>query len=340
MAKLLIVEDSPLTRNEIKIIALKSGLFSEVITASTGEEGIKQVVKHKPDACILDLEMPRIGGFSFLKWVMSNHPIPVLVFSSANTQENILKALELGAVDFLPKEKKYISTDLKEKLTEKLSILLNAKPKLTKNENEKKLREIEPIKPLNQNNAFKLIVIGASTGGPTAVQNLLKEIDGKISLPIIICQHMPKNFTTLFAQRLNSLLKNYEVKEAKNGENITTGRIYVCPGDSHIVMSGKKITIIPSKASDLYSPCIDITLESAATYYKEHLLAIILTGMGKDGLEGCKKVKRNRGTIIIESPESCIVYGMPREIARNKLFDYQLPLNRIGDKIVELITEN
>ncbi len=339
MAKLLIVDDSNLTRNEIKIIALKSGLFNETVTASSGEEAIKQVVKHKPDACVLDLEMPRMGGFTFLKWLMKNRPIPVLIFSSLYTTENIMKALELGAVDFLGKEESYITSNFKNKFLEKLKILKNSKPRLQEI-SRKNIEKHKKTPEKKYKSKFRLIVIGASTGGPTAIQNLLKQIDGKITTPIIICQHMPKNFTSMFAARLNSLIKGYQVKEARNREKLEEKHIYVCPGESHLLLSGNKINLVPSKSSDLYVPSIDITLESAAGYYGETLLAIILTGMGKDGFEGVKKVKENRGTIIVESPETCVVYGMPREIAANNLHDYQLPINKIGEKIVELSEEN
>ncbi len=335
MAKLLIVEDSDLTRNEIKIIALKSGLFNEIITASTGEEGIKQVVKHKPDACVLDLEMPRMGGFTFLKWLMKTHPIPVLIFSSLYTNDNIMKALELGAIDFLGKEELYITSNFKNKFIEKLKILKKSRPRLKENTGEN-LEISRQIPEKKQKSRFKLIIIGASTGGPTAIQTLLKEIDGKITTPIIICQHMPKNFTSMFAARLNSLIKHYQVKEARNSEKLEEKHAYVCPGESHLLISGNKINLVPSKSRDLYVPSIDITLESAAGYYGETLLTVILTGMGKDGFEGAKKVKENKGTIIVESPETCVVYGMPREIATNNLHDYQLPINKIGEKIVEL----
>ncbi len=339
MAKLLIVEDSDVTRNEIKIIALKSGLFSEIITATTGEEGIKQTVKNKPDACILDLEMPRMGGFTFLKWLMKNNPIPVLIFSSLYTENNILKALELGAIDFLGKEENYITSKFKEKFVEKLKILKNSKPRQIKitaeNHLQTKTREEQ-----NKKLKYKLIIIGASTGGPTAIQTLLKSIDGKINTPIVICQHMPKNFTSLFAKRLNNIVKKYEVKEANNRDKLKENFVYICPGESHLIITGRKIDIVPSKSSDLYTPSIDITFESAASYYRESLLAIVLTGMGKDGVKGAKKIKGNHGTVIIESPESCVVYGMPKEIAVNNLHDYQLPIEKIGDKIVELSEED
>ncbi len=339
MAKLLIVEDSDLTRNEIKIIALKSGLFKETVTASTGEEAIKQAVKHKPNACVLDLEMPKMGGFTFLRWLMKNHPIPVLIFSSLNTNDNIMKALELGAIDFLGKEEAYITSGFKDKFIEKLKILKNSKPRIMEIVQENYQIQEKTQKKKEKKSKFKLIVMGASTGGPTAVQTILKHIDGKISTPIIICQHMPKNFTALFANRLNMLVKHYRVKEARNQDRLEENLIYVCPGDSHLLLSGKKIDIVPTKPSDLYTPSIDITFESAATYYGESLLGIVLTGMGKDGFMGTKKIKENNGTIIIESPESCVVYGMPKEIAISNLYDYQLPIDKIGEKIVEISEE-
>ncbi len=337
--KLLIVEDSNLTRNEIKILALNSGLFKETVTASTGEEAIKKVIKEKPDACILDLEMPKMGGFTFLKWLMKTYPIPVLIFSSLNTNDNILKALELGAIDFLGKEDAYITSNFKKKFLDKLEILKNSKPRLLEKTN-RHFHQIEEKSFLEpRKSKFKLILIGASTGGPTAIQTILNQIDGKISVPIIICQHMPKNFTQLFANRLNSIVKSYNVREARDKEKLNNKTIYICPGDSHLVLSGKTITIIPARKNDLYSPSIDITFESAANYYGNTLLGVVLTGMGKDALEGTKKIKENKGTIIVESPESCVVYGMPKEIVQNNLHDYQLPIEKIGEKIVELCNQ-
>ncbi len=338
MSKLLIVEDSDITRNELKIIAIESGLFDQVLTASNGEEGIKQVIKGEPDACILDLEMPRMGGFTFLKWVMKNKPIPVIIFSSLYSDENIFKALELGAIDFLGKNENYITGNFKEKVIDKLKILKHSRPGKMKVSNpDESVPEEKKEKSIHSK--YKLIVLGASTGGPTAIQKILKDIDGKISVPIIVCQHMPKNFTPLFAERLNKMILNYTVKEAKDGDLIENNAIFICPGESHTIVNGKKLNIVPSKKSDLYSPSINMALETSATSYRENIIGIILTGMGKDGIMGAKKVKELGGMILVQSLDSCVIGGMPGEIIKNNLYDLIVPIENLGEKIVEICNE-
>ncbi len=333
MAKLLIVEDSPSTRNEIKIIVQKHGIYSETVLAENGEQAIKQTVKEKPDAVILDLEMPRMGGFTFLNWLMKTRPVPVLIFSSNYNEENVFKALDAGAVDFLPKNGEYISLEFENKLVEKLKTLSQSKPR--KLIETKELLK-KPSSPETCVSDFDLIVIGASTGGPTSIQKLIEELDGIISVPIVVCQHMPKNFTRIFAERIDSKTEHYEVSEAKNGDILKKGKIYVCPGQLHTMVRGNRLEVVPAKGNDIYVPSLDIVLDTAAQSFKQKLLGIVLTGMGKDGLEGARSVKNSGGKIIAESRESCVIYGMPKEIVKNNLHDYVLPLNFMAKKIVEL----
>ncbi|MBI1822719.1 MAG: chemotaxis protein CheB [Nitrospirae bacterium] len=190
-----------------------------------------------------------------------------------------------------------------------------------------------------QARGVSIIVIGASTGGPAALQLIVSSLPKDLKVPIVIVQHMPPNFTRSFAQRLDSLSK-LRVMEAEEGEGIQAGRVYVAPGGNHLTAvsapDGIKFHLVPKESGDRYIPSIDKTMLSLASIYHKEMLGVILTGMGNDGTEGIRKIKEYGGATLAESEETAVVYGMPRVPAQLGLIDKVVPINQMADQIIRI----
>jgi two-component system chemotaxis response regulator CheB len=331
--KVLIVDDVYAIRSELRLVLEQSELVSSIVEAENGEDAIKAVIKDSPEMVILDLEMPRMGGFTFLRWLMQNKPLPVIIFSSLNSNQHIFKALEMGAVDFISKPKTYIDDNFKKVFFEKL--IAASKAKVEK----KRKMSVNPIfmekKAIVKQKNISCLLIGASTGGPTAIQEVLKAVDKYLDIPILIAQHMPPLFTKVFAERLDSLL-SYRVKEAENGEKLNRKTVYIAPGNMHMVLDGRHIELQSSEGNDIHLPSVDKLFISAANSGFEKIVAVVLTGMGNDGKKGVIELKKKGATIIAESSLTCVVYGMPKEAKATGCVDYDLARDLIGTKIIEL----
>lgn len=336
--KILIIDDSELILSELSLLLNQTEKFSRILKAHDGEEGIRQTMLNKPDVIILDLQMPRMDGFTFLRWLMANHPVPVMVFSSIGTDENIFKAMEIGAVDFIPKPENYITGEFAEHFKEKLSAVMQATvPLKTGSANHAKASDSTADKhPKPSESQFEILVIGASTGGPTAIQRLLEDIQHYAALPIVVCQHMPRSFTGIFANRLNMLLQ-FTVKEAEDGECPANQTVYIAPGDMHLELRDNCFHLVQPDLNDRYIPSVDRLLETVSASFGEKTLAVVLTGMGTDGSTGIQSVHKAGGTIMAESQDSCVVYGMPKAAVATGLVNHQLSLDVMGGKIVSLL---
>ena len=335
MIKVLIVDDSAFNRKILSEI-LKSVDDIEIIgTAYDGEDAIRQIAKQKPDVITLDLEMPKMDGFTFLRWLMATSPLPVIVVSAKEADENVFKALELGAMDFIPKPSSYPSMKLKEihhLLIEKVLAARYAKlstPKIKPAKAhyppEAKVQKIET--PTDY-----LVAIGASTGGPQAIQYILSNLSPEFIIPIVIAQHMPAAFTPLFAERLNKAT-HMTVKEAENEETIKANHAYICPGGKHTIVERKgshtRMLHQEKNNNDKYIPSINRLFESASQVYADRTVAAILTGMGDDGRDGIIMIKDKGGKVIAESPDSAVVFGMPREAIKTGKIDQIFHLDKI-----------
>jgi len=331
--RVLLVDDVDAIRSEVRLVLEEHKGITKILEASNGEEAIRTVIKDFPDVIILDLEMPRMGGFTFLRWLIQNKPLPVIIFSSLNSDQHIFKALNMGAVDFISKPKTYIDEDFKLLFYQKLKAASKAKVikenqnivkhKVTKSSTSKAKRQLE------------YLLIGASTGGPTAVQEVLQSIDRHLNVPILIAQHMPPLFTKVFAERLDSLLE-YKVKEAEHDELIKPKTVYIAPGSMHMELKGKQVKLSKSTMNDLHTPSVDKLFISMSIISPKKTLAIVLTGMGCDGKEGIKALKNNGAVTIAESSLTCVVYGMPKEAKATGCIDFDIPRDMIGSKIIEL----
>lgn len=349
--KILVVDDSAFMRKSLSLLLESDPQIKVIDTASDGLIAIKKIKELKPDLVTLDVEMPNLDGLSALKIIMKECPTPVIMVSSVTTEgANVtLKALELGAVDFIPKEMSYISvaiTSIKDELVGKvkaiyknkvLSKRINSFNKLTK-ETIKKTPTIPVNLPAMR---YKAIAIGISTGGPISLQKVVPLFSGRIKVPIFIVQHMPPKFTKSLADRLNSL-STLEVKEAENNEVVRDGVVYIAPGGFHLTLKRDRqnnvlINISELPNNSLHKPSVDVMILSVQEIYGKNVLGVIMTGMGKDGLEGIKKVKLAGGHCIAQNEESCVVFGMPRAIVENGLADVIASLEEIPNIINKAI---
>ncbi len=347
--KVLVVDDSAFYRQSI-ILMLKAFPEIQVIgSVPNGNEAMRFVLKEKPDLITLDLEMPEMDGFTFLRWLMQNHPIPVLVISSQSEAPSVFKALELGAVDFMAKPTKQASMEfmnLQAELCLKIGTIVKIpvyKLKERFSPSSRTLGETKPLRDLRADRERKfvgLIAIGASTGGPPAIQTILSTIPQNFPIPIVISQHMPTVFTYYFAERLNKVSK-VEVKEAENGDSVQAGRVLIAPGSSHMEFESKRggvyVRLKPQEKMDRYVPSIDHMMASSVEAYGSKVLGVLLTGMGNDGKVGMRKIKEAGGVTLAESEESAAIFGMPREAIKEGVVDHILPLISVPEFILNKI---
>ncbi|MGZ5476430.1 MAG: chemotaxis-specific protein-glutamate methyltransferase CheB, partial [Thermoanaerobaculia bacterium] len=327
---------------------LESDRGIEVVGAAVnGEDGIKQVIRHQPDVITLDLEMPVMDGFAFLRWIMANKPTAVIAVSSRASDRSVFKALELGAVDFIAKPGGRVSPrlpeiqkDLVAKVHQVAEVRMeNLKRRVT----EEGPRDAAAVMSTETcPSGIEVVTIGSSTGGPPALQHVFENLP-LLPLSFVVAQHMPPTFTRLFAERLDKLVK-YEVKEAADGDLITRGRVFIAPGgmQTEVVASpdGLRIHVSGAKPQDLYRPSVERLFRSASEAAGEKMVAIVLTGMGDDGSRAIRQVKERGGKTVAESAETAIIYGMPREAIKSGGIDEVLPLQEIPAAIQRLCGGN
>lgn len=337
----LVVDDSALMRKTISSIIDHSQDFYVVGKARNGIDAIEKVKRLNPSIVILDVEMPELDGIETLKILMTELPIPVIMLS--NYVDPKRKSFELGAADYVLKSDlfKQSKEDQLEQFYQKLNLaLMKEFPKQEvsdlKNESQKEEKtDIKSQKKLNK----EIIIIGSSTGGPAALQTIVTKFPKDISIPILLIQHMPPGFTRPLANRLNDLCC-LTVKEAEDQEILEAGTIYIAPAGTQTTLKknhlGQYVVKLDKQTyvNTLYKPSIDVTLLSVSGVAKEKVLTVILTGMGDDGLRGCTDIKKHGGTVIAESEETCVVYGMPKVVFEAGLVDKKLPLPYIFDEIM------
>ncbi|MDR0539364.1 MAG: chemotaxis response regulator protein-glutamate methylesterase [Spirochaetaceae bacterium] len=347
----LIVDDSNLMRNLVgKMIDGTEGLYAAG-TAANGKEALEKIQKLNPDVIVLDIEMPVMNGIEFLKARKQEEiKIPVVVLSSlAEKGASItMQALALGASDFVQKPSGSISVDInkvKEQVTEKLfaygsryrryfkkSGLLNAagKPPPAAQTGAPKIMQIR------KTGKIQLICIGISTGGPDALRMVCATLDGDLDVPICIVQHMPQGFTFEFARTLDKICP-LDVKEASDGDELKPGRILIAKGDHHLEIEkkeGKGIARLSSgQPVSGHRPSVDVLFASAALAYQNHVLGVIMTGMGKDGAAQLGTIYKEGGLTLGQDEQSSIVYGMPRVAYELGYVMEQVPLERMGQRI-------
>ncbi len=338
MIKVLIVDDSALMRKLISNIINSDENLQVIDTAKNGQDALKKIKDLKPDVVTLDIRMPDMSGLDVLYDVMENTPTPTIIFSGYSQMgtKEAIKSFDYGAVDVLAKPSKLTSSGLEEIKNELIRLVKIAARVELRNLIIKKRKKIFSA-PKTSN---KLLVIGASTGGPPALEILLSGLPKNLPVPVLVVQHMPKGFTKSFSERLDSVCQ-ISVKEAENGDKLLPGVAYVAKAGYH--MEIKKIKthfeIFLSETEPVHwlRPAVDVTLESAAQFFKETIVAVILTGMGEDGINGTRLVKQNEGKVIVQNKETSLIFGMPKAVIKEGNADFILPLQKISEKIVNLL---
>ena len=355
--RLLVVDDSAYNRRNIADVFASYPEVEVVGKAADGEEALRLATLLKPDVITLDLEMPRMDGFTFLRILMSRQPTPVIVVSSYSQKENVFKALELGALDFVAKPTAQISpdaTDLREQILEKVMLVRQLRSNFV---------PASPISRRQVSGSFGLdgrpsfpdstsmraaspyiaprhvIAIASSTGGPSALLEIFSKIPLTSTAGIVVAQHMPDKFTRTFAERLD---KRGAVRtgEAVDGDRLGKLTGFVCPGRQcmEVHQNGVELKIVVGapKADDRYVPSADRLLRSVAAAAGPRAVGVILTGMGDDGVEGARAIRDAGGLVVAESQETAVVYGMPGAAVRAGIPQKVLALPQIAEFLATL----
>lgn len=362
--KVLVVDDSNFFQHRLKEMLNEHPKLEVIGMAANGREAVEKTRSLRPDVITMDYEMPIMDGVSAVRQIMSEQPTPILMFSSLTYEgaRTTLDALEAGAVDFLPKNFAEISKDsasLKQRLHSRLlAIASQAKASISRPVTSTSYADNKPVDNINRSvtsfsssslspvrrtpaadlkGKVKLLLIGASTGGPVALAEVLSKLPEKFPLPIVLVQHMPENFTKAFADRLNRQCK-IEVREAQDGDALKPGLALLAPGGKQLMIDKRgsgSVRVLEGDNRVNYKPCLDVTFGSAANAFGNQSLGIILTGMGSDGCEGARLLKQKGSAIWSQDEDSCVIYGMPMAVARAQLTDRVLSLRDIGSVLAK-----
>ncbi|GFE58558.1 chemotaxis response regulator protein-glutamate methylesterase [Geobacter sp. AOG1] len=342
--QVLVVDDSAFVRRALIRMLDNHPLIQIVDVASDGEMAIRLVKKLRPDVVTLDIRMPILDGLSALERIMAECPTPVIMLSSLTEKggENTLRALELGAVDFIDKSAAGGPMDITGITNELVAkIMVAAKVELRKLQaSPREIRSERSSRPHVASAGTELVLIGTSTGGPPALQQVLTALPAGFPCPILIVQHMPVGFTASLAERLDRLCA-LNVKEAENGESLVRGTAYLAPAGQHLKVTREggvlraKLDLEPKGA--LHRPSVDTLLETAAAACGEKCLAAVLTGMGRDGAVGAAALAGVGGRIVVESEESAIVFGMPKAVLETVKSATVVPLHKVAMTLMDMV---
>lgn len=339
--KVLVIDDSALIRHLLTEI-INSHHDLTVVASAPDPIVARDLIKlHNPDVLTLDVEMPRMDGLEFLERLMRLRPMPVLMVSSLTDQGShvTLKALELGAVDYIAKPKVDIAAGLKrysDLIADKIRVCAHARVR------SRVMTDHNPSRKLLSKgyaSTEKVIFVGASTGGTEAIRRFLEPMPADMPA-IMITQHMPENFTRTFAERLDKLC-TLNVQEAQHNTRVLPGHVYIAPGNAHleIVRSGANYMTLLHQGDPVnrHRPSVDVLFLSAAKVAAGNAMGVILTGMGKDGALGMKAMKEAGAITFAQDEESCIVFGMPKEAIALGVIDEVLPLDELPGRVLEKI---
>ncbi len=333
--KVLIIDDSLVSREVLRKGLARDIRLEVVGVAGDPYEAVDKIEELDPDVLTLDINMPRMDGITFLKKLMGQHPMPVVVISSS--ANSVFEAIESGAVDFVAKPEIHTPGDLDEFLIEVIKKIKIASVAMMKRSMPSEVsEENKPKQTLVPSREVDLIAIGASTGGTDALLTVLKTLP--VTTPgIVIVQHMPPVFTRMYAERLNSQCQ-LQVKEAATGDVVSEGMAFIAPGDLHmkVVKEGSRYLIrcYPGEKVSGHCPSVDVLFQSVADKVARKAVGIILTGMGSDGAKGLLSMRKNGAYTFGQNKDSCVVYGMPMVAYNMGAVVRQLPLDRIGTELI------
>lgn len=342
LVRVLVVDDSAYSRRVISRM-LESVAGVEVIGYATdGEDGIRQVIALKPDLVTIDLEMPKMDGFTLLRILRERFNLPVIVISALGDAEKVFKALDMGAFDFVVKPTQGVSEEL---LSIEADLKLKVRQALTARIRQRNITAVAhdrhhlhtAVSKRGGRQTVDLVAIASSTGGPPALQNILSAFEQAYPMAFVVAQHMPPGFTKAFADRLNRNCP-FEVREAADGDLVKSGCVLIAPGGKNMLLeqagSNTVVRIVEPTSEYRYIPSADQLFISSAKLFGKRMMAVVLTGMGNDGSQGVLKVKAHGGMILAESEESAVVYGMPREAVATGAVDRIIPLQDMPREIL------
>lgn len=334
----LVIDDSALSRQTLTRMLESSPLIEVVGWAGEGASALRKTLELEPDFITLDLEMPGMDGFTFLRLLMARRPTPVVVVSGHDGQADVFKALELGAVDFVAKPQGASDVALDNTERELIRKVLGLRELAMDKVRERIATPRSLVRESLARSGMEAptVLIGASTGGPTALSTVLSAFSDRPPFSVLIAQHMPAGFTTGFAERLDRMTP-FEVREARAGDAIEAGRVLIAPGGHHLELSrvnGRVETrITPDEEVGRNIPCINRLFQTAAKELGDRTIAVVLTGMGDDGTEGARAIRDAGGAVIAESEETAVIYGMPKQVAIAGLATEVKPLPEMADAI-------
>lgn len=341
--RVLVVDDSAYVRRTVGGLIANADGLELCGAAADGRDALDQVARLRPDVITLDLEMPRMDGYTFLRMLMSQRPTPVLVLSAHSARDRVFRALELGAVDFVAKPAAGGLGDIADEVITKLRVLAGAA--LPASLARTTLRGLPALGRAPATVAAvadsavptRVVCVGASTGGPSALRTVFESLPGDLPAAVLVSQHMPKSFTGAFARRLDAV-SALRVKEAVSGDRLAVGEVLVCPGDGSLTVergAGGALfaRIDHQSAPGRIVPSIDRMMTSAAAVFGAHTLGVILTGMGKDGSEGVIAIHEHGGHAIAESEDTAVIFGMPGEALRTGAVARSVPIYAIAAAI-------
>jgi two-component system, chemotaxis family, protein-glutamate methylesterase/glutaminase len=384
--RVLVVDDSAFMRSALKRSIEADPRFKVIDTASDGKQAVEKALRLKPDVVTLDVEMPIMNGIDALKAIVARSTIPVIMVSAVTDAgaKITMDALDLGAVDFIPKAKgaelihekllaaisanparRGFALRLQERMKAQGKPLVSgqpkpeelAKPSAKAPPGDKQAPLARPavkapsvLRPQTTTQfqgqpgaaakrevsyirvPAKIVVIGSSTGGPQALQEVLSQIPANLPVPVVVAQHMPPQFTMALAKRLDEVCPP-KVVEARDGETLVRGTVYIGPGGMHLRVTQSELKVDESKGESLYKPSVDVLAQSALAAFGKNVLCIMLTGMGNDGAAEFIKLHQAGAYTVVQDQNTCVVYGMPRAVADAGAADEILPVERIGMRI-------
>lgn len=342
--KVLVVDDSGFFRRRLSELISADPRLTVVGTAANGQEAVDEALRLKPDVITMDYEMPVMDGITALRQIHKTKAIPVLMFSSLTYEgaRITLDALAAGAVDYLPKNFEDISShpeELQRILCDRIVAVSGSRSRVSESAAAPAATPVAAPLRRSSTRSFQLVIIGASTGGPMALQEVLTRLPANFPLPILLVQHMPGTFTKAFAERLDRICQ-IGVHEAVDGDVLKPGHAYLAPGGKQMLVEGRsalRVRVIAGDERLNYKPSLDVTFGSAARDLGGRVLGVVLTGMGADGREGARLLKAQGATIWAQDEASSVIYGMPMAVARAGLTDEVLSLQRVAPRLCEEI---
>ena len=348
--RVLVVDDSAYNRRTISELLESMNGVHVVGKAADGDQALQIAADVRPNLITLDLEMPRMDGFTFLRLLMARSPTPVIVISGYSAKENVFRALELGALDFVSKPTRTVTSDLaaiRKELQEKVELVRHLSPARISSLGLKSREATVPRFRLPGADAVdaatkpsrvaKVVLVGASTGGPTALVELFRRLPHKVDAAVLVAQHMPERFTRTFAERLDRL-GGMRVREAVNTHALARGQAWICPGGKCMEIGADgQVTVVEPRSDDRYVPSVDRLFESGARKLGARALGVVLTGMGDDGAAGATALKAAGAQVFTEAAESAVIYGMPAAVMRTGAVDASLPIIALAERLAEVL---